>query len=170
MDSILWVRDYSAAPLTLMLSGGSPFGSLVTCHSRWLLEFFSPTEKPPGTFPLPFYYPQRLPPCLSPAQSWLPWFQMPCLFPQKEEGNRNNTAMWHLWLSPSSQRWADDPTRLLLSPPEVKWVPPPHRTAGKAEKWMILAMVGCTCHGKEHKEPCQWWAWGHTWSRKELLP
>lgn len=36
----------------------------------------------------------------------------------------------------------------LLSPSEVKWVPLSHCSEGKTEKWIILAMAGCTRHGR----------------------
>lgn len=36
----------------------------------------------------------------------------------------------------------------LLSPSEVKWVPPSHCSAGKTETQMILAMTGSTVQGR----------------------
>lgn len=141
-ERILWSCDRSAEPLTLTKQG-SPFGSLNTCQSGRLLEFFSHqrSHQGPGSFPLPLRYPQRRPSCLSPCAKWLLWLQMPCLFLAKRKRETGTAKQCGVCDCPFHQRWADDSTRLLFHPPLLHW------TAGKAEKGVILAMVGCTCHG-----------------------
>jgi hypothetical protein len=125
-----------------MLRVGGSSGSLVPCQSSLVTQR---SHQGPGSFPLLLRCPQRLPPFLSLCKVTVMASNAMPVFTWKQGGSRNGKEMWHLWLSPSSHRWADGTTAQSFWGEVGATVTLQCR---EAEKWIILAMAGCTHHGR----------------------